>query len=302
MQSKTAQPEPIRGQAIDRRAGFTLVEVICATFVGVMLMTMFVAGFTQQRRVYRKEQLITEMQQNARFAIETISRDIRMAGYGLNVPPHQLNAWVSWLPNFHQNPMITNGSDGNDSLTVVAAFNAPVATLSAGASSGSQSLSVTMLTPDAIVAGNLIFLGKSETLRVEEVSGNTLTVSAHPSAAQGISFTHAAGTPVELVSEVEYEVRTGEQWLDNFPYLARIDSTMDYQWFPGSSSLTSVNPIEAFMVSAAYIEDLSFERRDGGIEISLTARTSQPDATYEHPVEKDPFRRLNLSSLVRPRN
>ena len=304
--SKTNPRPPALPPAAHRRGGFTLVELMSATFVGLMLIAMFVAAFTQQRRVYRKEQLITEMQQNARFAMETISRDIRMAGYGLDVPEHQLNTWVSWLPNFHQNPMISSGS-GSDSdvLTIVAAFDEPVAALSSGAPSGSQTLSVSMLRGnfgDTFKPSDLIFIGKSETLRIEDVNSGQLVVSSHPTSSRGIRHTYAAGTPVELVGTVEYEIVPGGAWGGDFPYLARIDSLTQYYWFRGGNHSYGRDGRQDLMVTAGYIEEMQFQRQSGGIEVSLRARTSQPDAYYVHPTFKDPYRRMNLTSLVRPRN
>lgn len=290
----------------DRRGGFTLVELISSTFVGVMLIAMFVTAFTQQRRVYRQEQLITEMQQNVRFAMETISRDIRMAGYGLNVPAHQLNTWVSWIPNFHQNPMISSGSGSDsDTMMIVAAFDAPVATLAMGAAAGNQTMTVNMLNGRAanetFSPSDLIFVGKSETLRIRSVVGDQITVSAHPTSNQGIRHTYTAGTPVELVGTIDYVIGSDPAWGD-FPFLARIDSLSQYSlWRVGSGNFGKFGH-QGLTVTAAYIEDMRFDRQAGGIEVSLRARTSQPDSLYVHPTFNDPYRRMNLTSLVRPRN
>lgn len=283
-----------------------------ATFIGLMVITMFVAAFTQQRRIYRKEQLVTEMQQNIRFAMETISRDIRMAGYGLSVPQHQLNSWVSWIPNFHQNPMINSGTGSNpDSLTIVAAFDAPVATLTMGAAAGTQQLKLTMINGRSVgdtfgpSDRRLIFVGKSETLRIVSHTSDGVVVSAHPSAnGQGMRYAYAAGTPVEILSEVHYEIMPDGAWGGNFPFLARIDSMTEYNFFrsSGGNNFYGKKGIDGLTVSAAFIEDLRFQRQSGGIEVMLRARTSQPDGHFVHPTFEDPYRRMTLTSLVRPRN
>lgn len=303
-------PLPSIARCAGSKGGFTLVELISASFVGMMLIAMFMTAFLQQRRVYRKEQLINEMQQNARYAVEAVARDIRMAGYGLSVPSHRLSSWVSWVPNFTLNPQLIQGSGtAPDRLTIVGAFSAPVARLSAAAAKGGSTLDLTMLngrTADATFGPSdrkVLYVGKTETVRVTAINNNQITVSSDPVSAKGLAFAYAAGTPVELVSTVDYEIRDGNNWLSDFPYLARIDSLSEYAFFrTGDNNLFGRGGDEMFMVTAGYIEDFQVVRTLGGLRVTVTARTSQPDNTYTHPTRNDPFRRLTMNSLVRPRN
>lgn len=62
--------------------GFTLVEVLMAMFVGLVVLAAIYAVYVTQHREYSRQEQITEMHQNARMAMDMMSKDIMMAGYG----------------------------------------------------------------------------------------------------------------------------------------------------------------------------------------------------------------------------
>lgn len=61
--------------------GFTLVELMVTLAMTALLVTAMYALFGDQEKVYATEEQIIQMQQNARVAMEMISRDVRMAGF-----------------------------------------------------------------------------------------------------------------------------------------------------------------------------------------------------------------------------
>lgn len=63
-------------------AGYSLVEVMAALAILAIAMTAVFATFTTQQQTFVVQGRVAEMQQNLRQAVEYMSRDIRLAGYG----------------------------------------------------------------------------------------------------------------------------------------------------------------------------------------------------------------------------
>jgi type IV pilus assembly protein PilW len=64
-------------------AGFSLVEVMAALAILTIALTAVFATFISQQKSFTVQNRVAEMQQNLRQAVEYLSRDIRMAGYGI---------------------------------------------------------------------------------------------------------------------------------------------------------------------------------------------------------------------------
>ena len=62
--------------------GFTLIELLIAMFVGLIVLGAIYAVFIAQNKELNKQEQIAVMQQNARMAIDMMTREIMMAGYG----------------------------------------------------------------------------------------------------------------------------------------------------------------------------------------------------------------------------
>ena len=61
--------------------GFSLVELLVALGVGMIALAAFYGVFTIQNKRFNIEEQVAEMQQNVRAGVETITMDVRMAGY-----------------------------------------------------------------------------------------------------------------------------------------------------------------------------------------------------------------------------
>jgi len=61
--------------------GFTLIELMIAMVVGLIVLGAVYNLFTVQNKQLGNQEIITEMQQNARIAMDMITRDVRLAGY-----------------------------------------------------------------------------------------------------------------------------------------------------------------------------------------------------------------------------
>ena len=71
----------------DRRGlsrGYTLIELMVAIAIGMIVMASVATSFTTQTRTYSAQEQINQMEQNARGALDIMSREIKMAGYNPN--------------------------------------------------------------------------------------------------------------------------------------------------------------------------------------------------------------------------
>jgi prepilin-type N-terminal cleavage/methylation domain-containing protein len=65
-----------------RRGGFTLVELVVAMVVTAIMVAIIGLTFMAQNRLYRRQHDIGRTQQNLRLAMEVVSKDIALAGFG----------------------------------------------------------------------------------------------------------------------------------------------------------------------------------------------------------------------------
>ena len=87
-----------------RQRGFSMVEILVALLLSLILTTGIIQLFIGSKQTYRFHDALSRLQENGRFAIESMAADIRMAGY----------------PNNPSTAVETNGTDGNgnDDITV----------------------------------------------------------------------------------------------------------------------------------------------------------------------------------------
>lgn len=71
-------------QAMSRskqQAGLSLVELMIAITLGLIVLTAILAVFGQNSRSFRQTETVAHMQDSARFAMDSLARDLSMAGY-----------------------------------------------------------------------------------------------------------------------------------------------------------------------------------------------------------------------------
>lgn len=88
-----------------KQQGLTLVELMIAMTLGLLLLGGIIAIMISSRQTYRVNEALSRMQDNARYAFQLMSRDIRMAGYfgcvGSDVTPtNTLTGSTSYLWDF----------------------------------------------------------------------------------------------------------------------------------------------------------------------------------------------------------
>lgn len=70
-----------RPRELSPQKGLSLVELMVAMLVGLILTAGAIQIFISSRQTYRMQENLSRMQENARFAMEYLRRDIRMADY-----------------------------------------------------------------------------------------------------------------------------------------------------------------------------------------------------------------------------
>jgi type IV pilus assembly protein PilW len=63
------------------QAGLTLVEMMVAITVGLILLAGVIQIFASNKQTYRVQDATSRLQENGRFAVDMLRRDIRMAGF-----------------------------------------------------------------------------------------------------------------------------------------------------------------------------------------------------------------------------
>ncbi len=64
-----------------KESGFTLIELMIAMTISLFLMAGIIEVFIGSKQTYRVQNSISEIQASARFALHTLGKEVRMAGY-----------------------------------------------------------------------------------------------------------------------------------------------------------------------------------------------------------------------------
>jgi type IV pilus assembly protein PilW len=156
-----------------RSQGYSLIELMIAMVLGLVLMGGVIQVFLTSKQSYAFNEDLGWMQENSRFALEYMTRDLRMAGYfGCNTEAPMVNTLnpiggTGWQTNF-VNGM--GGFDGDDTGNLAFTSNefpqAPRPTLAAGTVPRSDVVSLSRM-------------DNSESFSVTAHGGNNITIGAH---------------------------------------------------------------------------------------------------------------------------
>lgn len=153
-------------------AGFSLVEVMAALVILAIAMTAVFATFTSQQKSFTVQNRVAEMQQNLRQAVEYMSRDIRLAGYGIpdnvTIPNNIISAGVTSIRSLYAKDNTT----GPDEIYVLYMFdmdaNQPPTTITAAMPAPSAELNVASTT--GFIDGDLVLISNGTNADLFEVT------------------------------------------------------------------------------------------------------------------------------------
>lgn len=183
-------------RAASHEQGFTLIEVLIGLTIAVVVAAAAFAMLTTSSKATRVNDQTAQTQQSARIAMELLSHDIKMAGYGMVAPVGNCNRAI--VPSDNN----AAGADtGPDSVSLV--VPTAVGTVSAAPAAWPfQAINVNLVsTPnpnDPISIGGMA----STTVANNYTSGTPLPLqNSYP---QPVTF--AVGTPVYLLQCITYQV------------------------------------------------------------------------------------------------
>jgi type IV pilus assembly protein PilW len=114
---------------IYRQSGLSLVEILVALVISLFLLGGVIQVYTGNRASYNFSEGLSRIQENARFAMDSIKRDIRMAGFRGCATDNFVNnlnpagkGYKASLHKFFSNPSIegteNDGVNKSDSITI----------------------------------------------------------------------------------------------------------------------------------------------------------------------------------------
>jgi type IV pilus assembly protein PilW len=150
-----------------RQKGLTLVEMMIAITLSLILTVAVGFLYVGTKQTYRSQESLSRLQENARYALEVISRDVRMAGYrgcagSTNPFANTLNTPTAYPWNF---------------AVPIQGFE------STGASTWSPALDASITSP----------LGGSDVITVRSVQSDGVPVVAHASPTGDITVNAGSG-------------------------------------------------------------------------------------------------------------
>ncbi len=188
----------------NKQAGLTLVEMMVAMAIG-LFMTGIIAGlYINMRGSFRYQEDFARLQENGRFAMETLTRDVRMAGYnGCGNLTNFANVVIGGGTNPFLNfltPVI--GFEGGVStfpsaLTAAGAITgtgAPDAIILLGVDSSSELVVQNHNPPSAQIDTNTHTIKAGEILLITDCSHSTLFQMTGPNSATKTNVVHNTGT------------------------------------------------------------------------------------------------------------
>lgn len=187
-----------------KQAGLTLVEMMVSMAIG-LFMTGIIAGlYINMRGSFRYQEDFSRLQESGRFAMETLTRDIRMAGYN---GCGNLTNFANVINGGSSNPFLNFltpvvGFEGGAStfpsaLTAAGAITgtgAPDAIIVLGVDSSSELVVQDHHPPSAQINTNTHTIKAGEILLITDCSHSTLFQMTGPSSATKTNAVHNTGT------------------------------------------------------------------------------------------------------------
>jgi type IV pilus assembly protein PilW len=225
--------------------GFTLVELMIALTLGLLLTGVIGYAYLGTRQAFRSTDTLSRMQENARYAFERMSYDVRMAGFtgcSFSTMANVLNDPTAWSANLFGQPLIgyeegVSAYPGDitadvlrgDALTILRADNSQEYIV---ASHNPAAAELQLTADHDIKQGELLVITDCQHAAVFQMTNvnnnNTIAVVDHnsgnatnpgnctkglgnpvpsPCTANGTAYTFAPGSRVLRLSAVTYYIR-----------------------------------------------------------------------------------------------
>jgi len=274
--------EPMENFTENREQGFTLIELLIAMALALVVIASLSSVFILQRKTYDVQEQISEMTQNGRAAMEMLTREIRMTGYG--APKSNISNWIDWVTGvtMDSNPKIEDGGSGSDIIHMAACFDGPAGSLSAAATKGNTSITLGSGEGSEFntIDKKVINIGRLESAVVTS-AGDTLTIDTDPTTTgnQGLKNDYEIGALVSIVKVISYSIVQ-----EDGSYILKRNENLG----AGRQPL------------AENIIDLQFTQSGDTIEINpLTSQTDKSDPNYS---QNNGYRTFSQRAYITPPN
>lgn len=180
-----------------KQRGLSLIELMVASTVGLLLMAGLLQLFTSSKQTYRMSEALSRMQENGRYALDHIAKNIRMAGFQGCADPSSVSANIvaknSPTANFSQTLLrgaeVPNGvwdpaipADLNtatdienivlaDSDVLVVQYGSPLSLALSSAMTATNTDLKTAGNPSGIDVGDVILVSDCDSVDIFRASG-----------------------------------------------------------------------------------------------------------------------------------
>lgn len=197
------------GRSRWRRAesGFTLVELMAGLVIALVIVAAGFTAMTSSNKAAQANDQAAETQQNVRLAMELLSRDIKMAGFGMTAP---VGACATAIVPADNTPAGADSGPDSVSLVVPSTSNvAPVWTLAVQATGPFTTIqlqagAVAAMQAAGLAVNGVVSVGGAVSGTVTAIAGNVLTLGNQV----GPPAVFPIGTPVYLLQCVNYAIST----------------------------------------------------------------------------------------------
>lgn len=268
--------------------GFTLAEMMVAMVIGLLVTLAVSSLFLTSRKEFKRNDATTQAQENARFALEMLTNDLRHAGFFGNIPdPIDIDVETLTLD-------VPSGDCGRKTLTGKAGlynFTSPSLLLSFGnqiADVGTNAFFGTCLDPNDVKPDSSILI-------VKRVAGNPTApltdTDTNDERVNGRPYVYANGSAAVMYSDtsVTLPFAGGQHW-EYLPRIYYIDK-QDHLKREQLDGLKLVNAPLANGVEALHVEFGIDTLRDGVYD-------GAPDYFITPAVNADPDAATDMNQIV----
>ncbi len=283
------KPQVHRRKSVHGESGMTIVELVVAMTISSILLVMIFQFLSTQTNSYIEAKQTAEMQQELRWAVNFISDHLKQAGNG--VPPT-----CGW-------PVLEN-SDGisgtPDSVSVLGSYKSLVVNTTQPMGNSGAPIKVT--DASEIGVGDLVVISDGTfqeifmvtAITAGEVLLHSETEPYNPS--KFLDHTYTSNSTLTVVTYYSFFVDVDEEGRSNL-----MVRTQAYD------PQVLIGDIDDFQ--------LRFKMKDGSwedeadeiydirmIEITIRAKSPNPLKNYIDPVYGDAYKRLEMKSIIIPKN
>ena len=288
----------------DKQHGFTLVELMVVVAIFFFIIAAVFDAYLSQYHASVIQERVSETQQNARIAMDFLSKEIRMAGFAM--PATVVNGFSNAITPAINNDATSGNNvlDGTDQITVITGYR-QISTLASAANQGATTITING-------NGNNFDTDKKKYVCIDaatsednyEVTGatsNSLTLSP------GLTRNYEQGAVVLMVKAITYSINDawaltrnentggGAQTLvPNIEDLQFAYQLADGTWSNAPATPGDIRAVRINVLARTQREDQDWKR----------SRNGRRPAIEDHAAAgaTDGFRRRLLTSVVQIRN